>query len=254
MNNTEITVSDLYAIAGFDAYRAIASNLEHRAEADRIFEETKDLKAVDEYCKQVLKIPFLNKLMKESNIDKRFQSRTFENYNAYNDALIKAKKQAFDYSEKISEHLKSGTNLIFSGFGCVGTGKTHLACAIAQEVTKKDIPAKFINVTSMVAELKEKFNIFEYVNVDLLIIDDMGKEKGTEWVCEQIYTIINKRYEKMLPTVLTTESTLEVLRQGYGAKGNAIVSRLIENYILIKMSGEDYRNRKVRQVYGGKHD
>ena len=66
----------------------------------------------------------------------------------------------------------------------------------------------------MVADLKEKFNIFEYVNVDLLIIDDIGKEKGTDWVCEQIYTIINKRYEKMLPTVLTTESTMDVLRHG----------------------------------------
>lgn len=254
VNINELTTDDLFCIEGFDSYRAICKDAKQRAEADRIFEETKDLKAVDEFCKKILKRPFINKLLEESNIDKRFQLRTLENYIPETDVLKKAKNQVDEYIENIEENKKTGTNLILAGFGCVGTGKTHLACAIAHKVTAKDISVKFINVTSMVEEMKETFKTTDYIRVDFLIIDDLGKENGTSWVCEQIYSIINKRYEAMKPTIITTEGTIDDLKKNYGNRGNAIISRLIENFILVKLTGNDYRKKKVREIYNGKYD
>ncbi len=62
-NLNDLTTDDLYCIVGFDSYRAICKNEKQRAEADKIFEETKDLKAVDDFCKKILKRPFINRLL-----------------------------------------------------------------------------------------------------------------------------------------------------------------------------------------------
>jgi DNA replication protein DnaC len=66
--------------------------------------------------------------------------------------------------------------------------------------------------------LKETFDISEYIEVEALIIDDLGKEKSTPWVCEQIYAIINARYEKMKPTIITIETDITSLKNNYDEK------------------------------------
>ncbi len=220
------------------------SNEEYRQMADDFFEKTNDLVALHEYCQNLLKIPTLQRLLDKSKINKRFQECTFDKYKTTTDAQVKAKQQAIDYARNIKEHFETGTNLIFTGNGCVGTGKTHLACAVAQEVMKQGIPSKFINVTSMISEIKEKFDITEYLEVDLLVIDDLGKEKGTEWVCEQIYSILNSRYEAKKPTVITTEGSIDDLEYNYGKNGNAIISRLVQKFVLVDLSGSDFRKQR----------
>lgn len=240
----ELTIDDLYWIENLNSYRGIYNNSEYREKAHQIFEETGgDLKAVNEYCAQMLKKPLVDKLMQQSKINKRFQERTFDVYKPQNDSQLTGKKQALNYADNIGEHLQTGMNLILAGSGCVGTGKTHLACAIAHEVMKKDVPVKFINVTSMIDDIKKDFSISEYINIDLLIIDDLGKEKNSDWVCEQIYAIVNSRYEQMKPTVITTEGTIEDLKNKYNEKGKAIISRLIQDFIFIKLIGDDYRKK-----------
>ncbi len=82
----------------------------------------------------------------------------------------------------------------------------------------------------------------------------LGKENGTSWVCEQIYSIINKRYEAMKPTINNNRRTIDDLKKNYGNRGKAIISRLIENFILVKLTGDDYRKKKVRPIYGGKYE
>lgn len=224
------------------SYRAISDNQEWRIKAENLYRKTSDIKVVDDLCKSFLLADKATKLLEQSKINKRFIKATFDKFNVNNpiqkDALIKARQ----YVENIKAHLEQGTNLIFAGYGCVGTGKTHLANAVGKELmTQKGIPCKFINVVSLVAELKETFNIKEYTDIEILVIDDLGKEKGTPWVCEQIYAIINKRYEQMKPTVITTENDIPTLRKNYDEKGKAIISRLCEDFILIKLTGEDHR-------------
>lgn len=241
MNKDEKQV-DLFV--ELQSYRSIYENFSVRNDADELFEKTKDIKKVDAFCKAILKKPLIDKLLKQSKINKRFQLCTFDAYQTNEEFQKTAKDKAFEYAENINEILKTGTNLFLVGGGCVGTGKTHLACAIAHKVIEQNIPAKFINVTSMIAEIKEKFDISEFINVDLLIIDDLGKENGTNWVCETIYSIINQRYEAMKPTVITTEGNIASLKENYGEKGKAIISRLIQDFYLINLSGNDYRQKR----------
>ena len=189
------------------------------------------------------------KLLKKSNINKRFINKNFSNYKTFDNITIKAKQIAIDYAENIYAHFAFGTNLVIEGLGKVGTGKTHLACSIAHSAIEQGVPTKFINVVSMISELKERINIPQfiksYADIDLLIIDDLGKEKNSEFVSRTVYQIINIRYEKEIPTIITTEGAMSTMTSHYKEKGNAIQSRIAENYILITLNGEDYRRKSL---------
>ena len=233
---------DLFVISEY--FRHIYENDEARAEAEQIFAKTGDVEKVDEYCKKYVLKQRAEKYLSESRIDKRFKTRTFETFKVYNEKTKQAKAAALDYANHIHENLESGKNLIIAGSGCVGTGKTHLACAVAQKVMENGVPAKFINVVSMISEIKESFSVKKFTDIELLIIDDFGKENSTDWVKETVYSIINKRYEKMLPTVITTEGTIEAMTSHYENKGKAILSRICEDFRFIELNGEDYRKRR----------
>ena len=91
-----------------------------------------------------------------------------------------------------------------------------------------------------------KANIYRTHTCNELTIDDLGKERGTEWVCEQIYAILNARYLAEKPTIITTENSIEDLKNNYSENGKAILSRLKENFISVAMIGQDYRTNKER--------
>lgn len=229
-----------------ESFRMLPDNMwEEKAEAEKLYSETKDIKKVNEFCKKILLRIKAEKLLKTSNIAERFKQRTFETFKTYDDKTNKAKSKALNYISEIEDKLKNCVNLFIIGNGKVGTGKTHLACAIAQSLmNEKGIPCKFINSANLIIELKDSFDIKPFVDVEVLIIDDLGKEKGTPWVCEQFYAILNNRYENMRPTIITIENGLNSLESNYGEKSKAIISRLTENFNLIVLDGQDYRQMR----------
>jgi DNA replication protein DnaC len=74
----------------------------------------------------------------------------------------------------------------------------------------------------------------------LLVLDDLGAEKPSDWVREQLYVIINRRYENMLPTIITTNCTTKELIDKIGQR---TVSRIVEMTTPYKITAEDYRLR-----------
>lgn len=227
-----------------ESYRQIYCKKNFIQKADEIYESTGDLKQVDDFCKKELKRPVIEKLKRESKINKRFKDCTFENFDVKDKIQDKALKQAKNYVQHIDKAMDNGLNIIICGNSKSGTGKTRLACTITNELLDRCIPAKFICTTSMFDAIKQSFNTSEYATADILTIDDLGKERGTDWVCEQIYAILNSRYETMKPTIITIEGTIDDLLANYGPKGNAIIGRLIEKFILIELDGEDYRRKR----------
>ena len=177
------------------------------------------------------------KLLEKSNLGRRFKERTFETFNA--DIFPDAYRKAKAYAETFEEN--EGKGIMF--IGSVGTGKTHLAAAVANYIISEfAIPVRFITAIELFGMLRNFENngnaVEEFKNIPLLVIDDLGKEKITEWNREKLFEIVNYRYENYLPIVITTNGAPRELEQ---TLGEAVFSRLCEVCDGIKMDGKDYR-------------
>lgn len=148
--------------------------------------------------------------LKSAGIPKRFQSRTFENYQADSVGQQRAKRTAKQYADEFANALETGQSLIFTGK--TGTGKTHLANAIANQVMQAGHSAAFMSVRELVGRVKETWNkrsektesevIRELVKLDLLILDEVGVQFDSDAERLIMFDVINGRYEDVKPTVV----------------------------------------------------
>ena len=179
------------------------------------------------------------RLKAKSNLGARFDDRTFDNF----DVAIqpRAYSMAADFADREDLFTAEKNSLILMGEQ--GTGKTHLAAAIANTLIGRGIPVLFATYTDHLATLKEEFKktgdyMSKLGSTPLLVIDDLGKEVQGEWANSMLFTIVNHRYEHKLPTVITTNLCDKELQDKYG---KSIVSRLIEMAYAITMNNGDYR-------------
>lgn len=146
-----------------------------------------------------------------SPLPKRFQNCTFENYKISSiDKQRDAYNFARNYAHKFSGLLKTGGSMIFNG-SC-GTGKTHLACSIANFIVEHNLGdclyTKVYDLTNDVKSswsdinLNEKEIIKYYCSPDLLIIDEVGVQYGSESEQLILFRILNSRYEDLKPTMI----------------------------------------------------
>lgn len=149
----------------------------------------------------------------------------------------------WDVAKRFAENFpNNGKGILF--LGGVGRGKTHLAGAIAKYVIENHhVPVMFKSYAMVLEEIKVNFEgdkkeLERVCNVPLLILDDVGQEKQSEWNRETLFKIINSRYESMSPVVVTSNCTPMALQENIG---DATFSRLFEMCDRIKMSGKDYR-------------
>jgi DNA replication protein DnaC len=181
-----------------------------------------------------------------SGLGKRFMGKTFENFNVTtkNDKAFNACVAFCD--NYIANKQINGLKL-FGGYGC---GKTHLVSAIVHRLADNKRMASFIVVPELLRTIRQGFNqdnnvsnmlINKAETAPILILDDLGAEKISDWVREQLYIIINRRYENMLPTIVTTNCTTAELVERLGER---TVSRLIEMTDAYKITAEDYRLKK----------
>lgn len=144
----------------------------------------------------------------------------------------------------------AGKSFMFAGD--VGTGKTYLACAIG--LAMLDTTSVVFTTISKVnrslfeRDLPEEVALFDRLSTcGLLIVDDIGKDKPSDWIVTLIYQVINTRYESKLPIILTSNYTFEELRKRLTVGGDkttatAIISRLYEMCgPPIRMNGKDKR-------------
>lgn len=217
----------------------------------RILEEEKKLELMQEFSSKV------EKIIKNSKMSKRNLNYKFDNFET-NNSNKKVFNNLKNYSEKIVNGIeKKGLILV----GNNGVGKTHLACSIANKLIENGIPVIYGTLINLLAELRNSYdignNISEmeiiklYKNVDLLIIDDLGKEKPSEWGLEKLFTIINSRYENNLPVIITTNYNQNSLLERLSLNGEietarSIISRLYEMCYLVKIDDIDHRIKKKK--------
>jgi DNA replication protein DnaC len=182
----------------------------------------------------------------DSGIGKRFMGKRFENFNV-TDQTEKAFNACVTFCDNyLAGKCEKGLKL-FGNYGC---GKTHLVSAIIHRLAESKKRTLFMVVPELLRTIRQGFNQDDDVSrklvnkaetYPLLILDDLGAEKTSDWVREQLYIIINRRYENMLPTIVTTNCTTAELVERLGER---TVSRLIEMTDAYKITADDYRLKK----------
>lgn len=167
-------------------------------------------------------------------IPARFRDRTFESYIATEPKQVKALAVCREYAENFGEHFEAGRCLLL--LGNVGTGKTHLATAIANHIMRTTTAtAVYRTVGGILQHIKGSYDreseyseadaFAAYTKPSLLIIDEVGATKPTEFELASLFNIINGRYEEQLPTIVISNLPAGELS---GALGERCVDRLRE--------------------------
>lgn len=196
----------------------------------------------------------IDRLLGKSGIKKRFQQRTFPNFRTDTPGRRHSYQIAKEYADNFAYHRARGDGLYIEGTN--GTGKTHLAAAIALQLIGEGIPVICKTSSDLLMDIKKAFDRPEvresevldvYKKAELLIIDDLGKEQCSDWSMSTLYSILNDRYEDMRPTIVTTNYNADSLIEALTPKGfdntkiMAIISRLRETSTVMTMAWEDAR-------------
>lgn len=204
---------------------------------------------------QELRKQKIESILGKSGIKKRYLSRTIDSFSVTAENK-KSFEVATDYIKNFKEYFTQGKGLYLEG-PC-GTGKTHLAIAIALAIINTGVPVICKTSIDILGDIKRCYErnsevteeevLEAYKTVDLLIIDDLGKEQVTEWSVPVLYSILNERYEALLPTIITTNYNTTALAEKLSAKGDtetatAIISRFVESSKRVTMSWADYRRK-----------
>ena len=182
--------------------------------------------------------------LKKSGVSDRFQDKRLSD--------LKDTPKLFEICSSYVSHWEE---MKTNGFGIylwwnVGTWKTHTASAIANELIEKNlVEVMFVSFSEVANRVRKSFDdsnsdkqLFDDMReVELLVIDDFGMEKPTDWLKEQIFLVINARYENRRPIIITSNQSVEDIGKFLMPQ---IASRLLEVSRTIKFTGEDRRIRK----------
>lgn len=160
-------------------------------------------------------------------------------------------EDALKKCKEFAETFKGGGLVLL---GAVGTGKTHLSIAVCKAGVKMGIISKFTTVTDIIRKVRATWNtnstdtfgtpiteetiINEYSNADLLVIDEIGSQYGSDSEKIIISEIINKRYNNMLPTIITGNVTLSQAKEYLGERA---IDRIKHGGKIISFDWESYR-------------
>lgn len=196
------------------------------------------------HCKRQAKS---ERLLKGMNIPRRFADCTFDNYETPDLAQRKALAACRDYADNFAEYHDGGVSAIM--MGNPGTGKNHLATAIARQLHE----ARYTVVRVKASEFIEMFWSLEFAGrgkwiqelaqVDLLILDEIGRSSDTKAANDAFFRLIDSRYEEKRPTLLLTNLNREGLEE---TLGNPAVDRLRDGGgKLLPFMWDSYRGAKA---------
>lgn len=168
---------------------------------------------------------------------------TSENSSAYN--IAKRYVAKFDEIRKRKDDMR-GLML----YGPTGTGKSYLAACIANALMEQRVPVLFTSIIKLTGYGSDELNVMlEQMNrARLLVLDDLGAERGTDFKLEQVYAVIDKRANSRNPLIVTTNMPLEQMTETGDIRYSRIWERVRAMCYPIRMNSESWRREQSRQA------
>jgi DNA replication protein DnaC len=197
--------------------------------------------------------------LKKAKIPQRYDGCYITNYVPANRSQIKAVRLAEDFGMK---YPAVDTGLLY--MGSVGVGKTHLAVSILKLLSERGFSCLFYEFGSLLKEIQDSYNpntkaselgvLAPVLNAEVLVLDELGASKPTDWVRDTMAHIINTRYNDKKATIFTTnypderkKDSEETLEDRIGVR---LRSRLFEMCTTVEITGEDHRRKPFKPASG----
>lgn len=194
----------------------------------------------------------IEKLRRLSIMEEKFSRVTFDTLQVtpHNDRNMKlCKRYAFGFQDMLN---KNQGLLMWGG---VGTGKSCVAAAIANHLLNERVPVVMTSFVKIVEDVQMKkisdTDLYETLSrADLVIFDDLGAERKTDFALEIVYNAIDDRYRKKLPMIITTNKTLDEMKSVDDIRYIRIYDRIFEVCYPMQFTGPSWRKKMAFQKYG----
>lgn len=182
-------------------------------------------------------------------VEADFAGCTFEKDDRLDPKISDAMKR---YADNFETFRKDGKGLLLYG-GC-GTGKTYFAACVANDLLDKGYRVMMTNFSYIINVLQSGFDgrqeyLDRLCNVDLLVLDDLGIESGSEYRKEMIYTIIDGRYKAGKPMIITTNLHINSMKNQTDISLKRIYDRIMEKCFPVEVEGKNRRYGKIKDEY-----
>lgn len=193
----------------------------------------------------------IQKLKKQSLMDAKFTGVSFDTLQLtqHNQKNLKLCRS---YAKRFDEMLAKSQGLLM--WGNVGTGKSYAAAAIANFLLAQKVPVVMTSFVKIVEDIQlKKINESDFLDslsyAKLVIFDDLGAERGTDFAAEIVYNAIDDRYRKKLPMIITTNKTLPEMQEELNPKYSRIYDRIFEVCYPMQFTGPSWRRKIAASNY-----
>ena len=191
-------------------------------------------------------LDLVRRLKAEGFSDTAMLNWTFENGNSRSPQMHHAHRYVEQWQTMRSENL----GLLL--WGGVGTGKSFLAGCIANALMEQEVPVRMTSFSRIMNKLNNSFSgrnevVDRLCRYSLLIIDDFGMERGTEYALEQVYNIVDSRYRSRKPLIVTTNLTLDEIRHPQDTAHARIYDRILEMCVPVSCIGASLRKENAQK-------
>lgn len=190
----------------------------------------------------------IDRLRKECFLRSDMGAWNFENDDMSNARITDIMKK---YVENFSELRKNGQGLLL--YGKCGAGKTFAACEVANALIDRCYPVLVTNFAQLLNHLQGTFERQEFIDrlnyYVLIVIDDLGIERDSAYAKEQVYNIVDARYRAGLPMLITTNLTLDELKNPSNTDNRRIYDRILEKCYPIEFTGGNHRRKNIRESF-----